>query len=326
MTQTLTQLLNLPTNKQASTVLDTDAVTSPTRRLLAPEAFLQAYGSPEQQGVREYQKDRFLKTAEYYFSKYIRDESTSGDNQKEEGADAGSKEGMTDNQGAEAGSKEAATGGKEGITGSEEGTTDSREGITDSREVLANSEKSGEITHKSPLPRMPVSGARKFVNPRTMGDILYKFAMMPGSQPPHVSPYQVQTPASMQMPAVAAQTALQQFAQASPPIANQPPIAGQGIPQTGLDQPGMDTSAAALPGTPGHAATNVIDQRGGLDPRGLTVDGNNAAGVRKDSMKMGSDRWDAVLGKRIEARDPDKISQEPADVIERAVNRNQTER
>lgn len=48
----------------------------------------------------------------------------------------------------------------------------------------------------------------------------------------------------------------------------------------GLDQP-QDTRAAALPGTPGHAATNVIDQRGGLDPRGLTVDGNNAAGIRK---------------------------------------------
>lgn len=48
----------------------------------------------------------------------------------------------------------------------------------------------------------------------------------------------------------------------------------------GLDRP-MDTRATALPGTPGHAATNVIDQRGGLDPRGMTVDGNNAAGIKK---------------------------------------------
>lgn len=48
----------------------------------------------------------------------------------------------------------------------------------------------------------------------------------------------------------------------------------------GLDQP-CDTRATPMPGTPGHAATNIIDQQGGLDPRGLTVDGNNAAGVRK---------------------------------------------
>lgn len=60
----------------------------------------------------------------------------------------------------------------------------------------------------------------------------------------------------------------------------QPLQAGIGLPQNGLDRP-QDTSAAAMPGTPGHAATNVIDQRGGLDPRGLTLDGNNAAGVPK---------------------------------------------
>ena len=64
-----------------------------------------------------------------------------------------------------------------------------------------------------------------------------------------------------------------------------------GIPQRpiGLDRP-MDTRAAALPGVPGHAATNVIDQRGGLDPRGLTVDGNNAAGVKKFT-KFSVLRW-----------------------------------
>ncbi len=43
-----------------------------------------------------------------------------------------------------------------------------------------------------------------------------------------------------------------------------------------------------MPGTPGHAATNVIDRMGGLDPQGVTVDGNNAAGVAK-GFKMGSD-------------------------------------
>jgi hypothetical protein len=58
----------------------------------------------------------------------------------------------------------------------------------------------------------------------------------------------------------------------------QAPVLGQGIRPTGLDGPN-DTRATALPGTPGHAATNVIDQQGGLDPRGQTVDGNNATGV-----------------------------------------------
>lgn len=48
----------------------------------------------------------------------------------------------------------------------------------------------------------------------------------------------------------------------------------------GLDRP-CDTRAAAVPGLAGSAATNVIDQQGGLDPRGLKVDGNNAAGISK---------------------------------------------
>ena len=48
----------------------------------------------------------------------------------------------------------------------------------------------------------------------------------------------------------------------------------------GLDKP-KDTRAAAMPGMPGHAATKVIDQQGALDPRGLTVDGNNAASLVK---------------------------------------------
>lgn len=59
----------------------------------------------------------------------------------------------------------------------------------------------------------------------------------------------------------------------------------------GLDRP-CDTRAAAVPGLAGSAATNVIDQQGGLDPRGLKVDGNNAAGISKlapgMTMKMAS--------------------------------------
>ena len=59
-------------------------------------------------------------------------------------------------------------------------------------------------------------------------------------------------------------------------------MAGQiGTPGTGLDAP-QDTRAAAMPGTPGHKATNFIDSQGGLDPRGMTIDGNNSAGTPKD--------------------------------------------
>ena len=79
-----------------------------------------------------------------------------------------------------------------------------------------------------------------------------------------------------------AQAAMQSF------LPQKPLMAGQGPMQTGLDGP-SDTRAAAMPGTPGHAATNVIDQQGGLDPRGMTVDGNNAAGVPK-GFKMGEAR------------------------------------
>jgi hypothetical protein len=80
-------------------------------------------------------------------------------------------------------------------------------------------------------------------------------------------------PMSTAVPVGQAQQAMQQFG------GGNPMQAGSGIMATGLDVPGMDTTAAAMPGTPGHAATNVIDQQGGLDPRGLTVDGNNAAGL-----------------------------------------------
>lgn len=108
------------------------------------------------------------------------------------------------------------------------------------------------------------------------------------------------------MPVQQAEQAMQQF------MPQKPLLAGQGPMQTGLDGP-SDTRAAAMPGTPGHAATNVIDQRGGLDPRGMTVDGNNAAGVAK-GFKMaqsseGSDAaaWDERLRKLWERRDPDGI-------------------
>lgn len=51
--------------------------------------------------------------------------------------------------------------------------------------------------------------------------------------------------------------------------------------------PGADGKSAKLPGSPGHAATNVIDRQGGLDPTGRTVDGNNAAGVSKQTGQIG---------------------------------------
>jgi len=47
--------------------------------------------------------------------------------------------------------------------------------------------------------------------------------------------------------------------------------------------PGAAGKTPALPGQPGHAATNVIDRLGGLDPQGMTIDGNNAAGLRKSA-------------------------------------------
>lgn len=67
---------------------------------------------------------------------------------------------------------------------------------------------------------------------------------------------------------------------ASPIAPTAPTMTGVQQKPIGLDRP-QDTRAAAIPGTPGHAATNVIDQYGALDPRGLTVDGNNSAAVTK---------------------------------------------
>ena len=51
--------------------------------------------------------------------------------------------------------------------------------------------------------------------------------------------------------------------------------------QHGLDSPGRPSHASAVPGSPGHTATNAIDRYGALDPNGLTIDGNNAAGLPK---------------------------------------------
>ncbi|MFI4851267.1 MAG: hypothetical protein ACIAZJ_19300 [Gimesia chilikensis] len=84
----------------------------------------------------------------------------------------------------------------------------------------------------------------------------------------------VQQPQNAMVPVAQAKQQMQQFMQP------QGLIAGQGVMPTGLDGP-SDTRATAMPGVPGHAATNVIDRMGGLDPRGQTVDGNNAAGVPK---------------------------------------------
>ena len=69
-----------------------------------------------------------------------------------------------------------------------------------------------------------------------------------------------------------------------------PQMAGMiGQPGPGLDGP-SNTKATAMPGSPGHAATNIIDQKGGLDPMGMTVDGNNAAGVSKAAYKTAATR------------------------------------
>ena len=95
-----------------------------------------------------------------------------------------------------------------------------------------------------------------------------------------------QVPTSANVPLPQAQAAMQQF------LPGKPMMAGQGVRPTGLDGP-SDTTAEAMPGTPGHAATNVIDRMGGLDPRGQTVDGNNAAGVPK-GFKMGSAQMPTV--------------------------------
>lgn len=113
----------------------------------------------------------------------------------------------------------------------------------------------------------------------------------PVTQPQPQSPMQpgmpVQQEQTANVPLAQAQQQMQQFMK-------QPmPVAGQGPGQTGLDA-AQPVGAANMPGTPGHAATNVIDRQGGLDPKGVTVDGNNAAGVPK-GFKMGMMSGDELL-------------------------------
>lgn len=124
-------------------------------------------------------------------------------------------------------------------------------------------------SHISPLQQIPREKAA--------------FSPIPAQNPAQMvpqSPAQVPTAATGAQPMAQAQAQMQGFMQKKPQMAG-----NIGLPGTGLDGP-IDTRATAMPGTPGHAATNVIDQRGGLDPRGLTVDGNNAAGEAKAGFKM----------------------------------------
>jgi hypothetical protein len=51
--------------------------------------------------------------------------------------------------------------------------------------------------------------------------------------------------------------------------------------------PTSGIKATAMPGTPGTAATNVIDRLGGLDASGRTIDGNHAAGISKGANWLG---------------------------------------
>lgn len=81
---------------------------------------------------------------------------------------------------------------------------------------------------------------------------------------------------SATMPLGAAQGAMQQFL---PPAQGPPQLAGMGVPPVGLPAGGQ--KATPFPGAGNSPATNPIDRNGGLDPAGLTMDGNHAAGVAK---------------------------------------------
>ena len=88
--------------------------------------------------------------------------------------------------------------------------------------------------------------------------------MSPMAAQPAAAPTTVQQ-AHQQMQAVAPVGAPPQAG--AGPLLNTPPTSGQ--------------QAAAVPGLPGMASTNVIDMRGGLDATGQMVDGNHGAGVAK---------------------------------------------
>ena len=57
------------------------------------------------------------------------------------------------------------------------------------------------------------------------------------------------------------------------------------MPQVGLPAGGV--KATPFPGTGSSPAVNPIDANGGLDPAGLTVDGNHAQGVAKGFKVVG---------------------------------------
>ncbi len=133
-----------------------------------------------------------------------------------------------------------------------------------------------------------------------------KQAFMPLQPAPQAQPNLQQAQQAMQsfMPAAPQAPQIAPQAPATPQTAAGMPAAAPGH-QTmtgvaqrplGLDQP-CDTRATALPGAPGHAATNVIDQRGGLDPRGLTVDGNNAAGIKKFGAAEMQDAYERIMAR-----------------------------
>ncbi|MFN3152916.1 DUF5661 family protein [Bremerella sp.] len=101
---------------------------------------------------------------------------------------------------------------------------------------------------------------------------------------PHEKQAVVAPRGSLTTPLAEAQQQMQAF------LPGQPLQAGQGVPQTGLDGPMAQDAqtadagvgrATAVPGMEGTAAANPIDMHGGLDPRGLALDGNHAAGVQK---------------------------------------------
>ncbi len=81
---------------------------------------------------------------------------------------------------------------------------------------------------------------------------------------------------SAAVPLASAQATMQQFL---PAAQGKPQLAGLGVPQVGLPAGGV--KAPAFPGAGNSPASNPIDVNGGLDPTGLTVDGNHARGVPK---------------------------------------------
>jgi len=98
----------------------------------------------------------------------------------------------------------------------------------------------------------------------TAPSLIQPLAYGPGMAPVQPMAAQQQNAPSSAAPALQPTVAGQQ---AAPSVMNQvQPRAGAGMLQNGLSSRTPDR-AAAMPGTAGHAATNTIDQQGGLDPR-----------------------------------------------------------